>query len=106
VELRSRHSWCRLGNPSIEGTTLVGIGKVLAVEDLSLPLLLDKRKDGESIVVVRDTVDESDRECGLRRGESVTCYGEYRGTHVNNNFSRCFNYFVNDALGVDIRLRG
>lgn len=41
--LNWHHSLYHLGNPSIEGTTFVGIGEVLTVEDLNLPVLLDER---------------------------------------------------------------
>ena len=67
-DLRSRHplGLCRnLGNPRIENTTLVGVREIFTLEDLNLPVLLNERVDAESIVLVRDTVDEREYGCAL-----------------------------------------
>jgi hypothetical protein len=59
---------CSLGNSSEEGTTLLGVGKVLAMDDLEFPILLNKGIGDNSIVVVRDPRDGGKRACDLRRG--------------------------------------
>ena len=41
------------GGPSDMSTTLLGVSEILAIEDLELPVLLDKSENGETIVGVR-----------------------------------------------------
>ena len=43
------------GNPSKEGATLLGVSKVLAMEDLEFSILLDKSDNGDSIVGERSS---------------------------------------------------
>jgi hypothetical protein len=44
-----------------KAATLLGVGEVLELKDLNFPYLFDERDDGESIVVARGTVEESER---------------------------------------------
>ena len=41
----------RLGSLGMEGLTLLGVREVLNLEDFEFPILLDERKDEDSIVV-------------------------------------------------------
>jgi len=50
------------------GTTLLGVSEILAIEDLELPVLLDKSENGETIVVVRGPEGGRVLACGLCRG--------------------------------------
>jgi hypothetical protein len=69
VNLRNSHSLGHnFGSSRIEGATLLGVGKVLKLEDLKFSILFDERQDAESIVVARGTVEEREYGCGLRRG--------------------------------------
>jgi len=56
-----------LGSPSDEGTTLLGVDEMLAMEELELPVLLDKSANKEAIAAKRGPKDSIERECGLRR---------------------------------------
>ena len=56
------------GSPSDMGTTLLGVSEILAIEDLELPVLLDKSENGETIVVVRGPEGGRVLACGLCRG--------------------------------------
>ena len=57
-----------LESPSDESTTLLGVGKILAVEDLEFPVLLDKSVGDDSFVVVRGPEDGRKPGCELHRG--------------------------------------
>jgi len=57
-----------LGGRGDMGFTLLGVGEILAMEDLELPALFDKSKDGESIVGVRDPEGGRVHARGLLRG--------------------------------------
>jgi len=57
-----------LEGPSDEGTTLLGVGEILAIEELEFPVLLDKSVGDGSFVVVRSPGDSRGRGCELRRG--------------------------------------
>ena len=57
-----------LGNPSEEGDTLLGVGEVLAVDDLKLAVLLNKSDNGDTLIGERAPEDGRDHPCGLRRG--------------------------------------
>jgi hypothetical protein len=104
VDLRTRYPlYHSLGNSSIEGATLVGVGEVLTLEDLNLPVLLDERDDGDRVVVIRSAIDDKGPSCGLRRADVLDfAMILYRWTNVDDNFPRCFNQFVNDHLSVCI----
>ena len=59
---------CGLFNPSEESNTWLGVGEVLAVKDLKIPILLDKSEDGDNIVGKRAPKDGRDHPCSLRCG--------------------------------------
>jgi len=108
VDLRSRRYLCRcLGNRSIEGAALLGIGEVLTLKNFSFPVLLDESEDRDRIVFVCGTVDHSGHSCGLRRGtcQCLTTLILYKGTNVGDNLPWRLNHFVNIDLGVGISLR-
>ena len=54
-------------SPTDEGTALSGVGKILAIEYLELPVLLDKSVDDDSIVVERGPGDGREHGCDLCR---------------------------------------
>ena len=56
------------GGPGEVGTTLLGVSEILAIEDLELPVLLDKCENGETIVGVCGPKGGRVRACGLYRG--------------------------------------
>jgi len=56
------------GRPSDMSTTLLRVSEVLAIEDLELPVLLDKSENGETIVVVRGPKRGRVQACDLHRG--------------------------------------
>ena len=60
-----------LGSLSEEGATLLGIGEVLRLDDLKLPVLLDDSEDADRINVVRGTVDEREYGCDLRHSRML-----------------------------------
>lgn len=51
---------------SNKGVALLGVGEVLAVEDLKFPVLLDKSDDGDGFVGERLPEDGSQQSCELR----------------------------------------
>ena len=59
---------CSLDSSSNESTTLFGVGKSLAMEDLEFPILLDKSIGKDSIVFERGPEDGREHDCELRRG--------------------------------------
>ena len=46
-----------LDSASNECTTLLGVGEILAMEDLEFPVLLDKSVDDDGIIVERSSED-------------------------------------------------
>ena len=63
----SSYSLCRsLDSPSEEGTTLEGVGEILATEDLESPVLLDETVGEDSFVVDSGPGDDREQACGLR----------------------------------------
>jgi len=50
------------------GITLLGVGEILAMEDLEIPVLFDKSKDADTIVGVRGPKGGRVRACDLYRG--------------------------------------
>ena len=69
VDLLSSCPPCRsLESSSNEGATLLGIGKVLTLEDLKFPVLLCKGEDGYTIVGERVPEDGSRHTRELRYG--------------------------------------
>ena len=54
-----------LGSPSDEGTTLLGVDEMLAMEELELPALLNKSENKETIAAERSPEDSIEHECGL-----------------------------------------
>ena len=57
-----------LDSPSDDGTTLLGVTRVFAMEDLEFPILLNKSVGEDSIVVERGPRDGREHERDLRRG--------------------------------------
>ena len=57
-----------LGHPSEEDDTLLGIGEVHGVEDLNLPVLLDKSEDGNTLIGESAPKGGRDHPCGLHHG--------------------------------------
>ena len=58
---------CRsLDSPSEEGTTLEGVGEILATEDLETPVLLDETVGEDSFVVDSGPGNDREQACGLR----------------------------------------
>ena len=53
VDLLSSYPLGSLESPNDEGTTLLGVAEVLAMEDPEFPILLDKSVGGDSIVAER-----------------------------------------------------
>jgi hypothetical protein len=69
VDLLSSHPFRRsLESPSDEGTTLMGVRKMLIMGDLEFPALLEKSADEDIIVVERGPGDGMEHACDLRRG--------------------------------------
>jgi len=50
------------------GITVLGVSEILTIEDLELPVLLDKSENSETIVVVHGPKCGRVRACGLCRG--------------------------------------
>jgi len=71
VRLVDPLSSCPIGRsleiPSDDGTALEGVGKILAMEDLEFPVLLDKSVGEDSIVVESGSEDGRGQSCGLGR---------------------------------------
>jgi hypothetical protein len=59
---------CDLGNPSDVGVTFLGVGEVLAMEDLETPILFDKSDDEDGTPGECVPEDGSGRDCTLRYG--------------------------------------
>ena len=57
-----------LDRTSDMGTTLLGVGEVLATDDFELPILLNNIDDGDSIVVIRGPENGRIHACRLCRG--------------------------------------
>ena len=56
-----------LGGPSDEGVTLLSVSKVLTIEDLEFPVLLDESEDDDGVVGHRRAVDGGTHGGGLHR---------------------------------------
>ena len=65
--LSSRILGCSVGSSNVEGRPFLGVGEILAAEDLKLPILFDNSEDGDSIVGERTPKAGRDRPCSLRR---------------------------------------
>ena len=57
-----------LQSPGNNGATLLGVARVLAMEDLEFPIFLDKSVAEGSIVVERGPEHGREHACELRRG--------------------------------------
>ena len=72
MDLLSSHPLDRsLDSPSDKGATLEGVCKILAMEDLEFPILLNKSVGDDGIIVERDPKGGVEHECGLRRGYAL-----------------------------------
>ena len=60
-----------LDSPSDEGTTLSGVGEILAMDDLEFPVLLDNSIGDDTIVGERGPEDGSQHTRDLRRGYAL-----------------------------------
>jgi hypothetical protein len=70
VGLLSSYPFCRSlsDGPSEEGIALLGVGEILAMEDLEFSVLLDSGVGGNCIVLVRGPEGGREHTCHLRRG--------------------------------------
>ena len=59
---------CSLNSPSEDGTTLLRVARMLVMEELEFPVLLDKSVGEETIVAECGPEDCRKHECGLQRG--------------------------------------
>ena len=57
-----------LDSPSDEGSTLLGVGEILGMDDLEFPVLLNKSEGEDTIVVERGPKDGIEHERGLCQG--------------------------------------
>lgn len=102
--LRDEYPLSQSLRSSVHGTTLLGIRKVFGPEDLEFPILFSERDDEDSIIIELGAIGGSVRECDLCDGYSFRAETMVidKRTNVEDNFSRCFNYFVNDRLVIAI----
>ena len=92
-----------LSDPSVEFSTLYGVRKVLGRKELEFPILLSESNDEGRIVVEYGTVIGGTSVRHLHRSSRVSTAWDKvavlcRDTNLQNDFSGCFNHFVNNGL--------
>ena len=72
VDLRGNSSFgLNLGSQSVEGVTLLGVREVFNLKDFELPILIDKGKDEEGVVVDCGAVSSGPDGGHLHRGDML-----------------------------------